>query len=475
MRTQLWIDGKWQNGSDGELISVADPSTGNEITKVASGTPKDAERAVSVASIAQTKWASETPRIRSEVLRACWQIMVDHADELASLIVQEHGKPFAEAKGEIAYASEFFRWNAEEAVRIHGTIGMVPSGLNRVIVRHPPVGVVVMITPWNFPAAMITRKLAPALAAGNAAVVKPAAETPLTALRIGELMGEAGVPKGLVNIVPTNNPGPWFDAAISHSATRMVSFTGSTDVGKLLLRKSADRVLKVGMELGGNAPFIVFDDADVDAAVIGAMVSKMRHTGETCVAANRFFVHESVAEEFTTKLAAAMSAVVVGNGFETGVGCGPLITSTAIEKTSTLVSLAVSEGARIVTGGRRLDREGYFYSPTVLDLVDPDSTLVSKEIFAPVAPIIQFNNTNTMLGWSNNTEMGLAAYIYSRDLSKALNVGERLQCGMVGINRGYMSDPASPFGGMKQSGIGREGASEGIYEFCETQFIAAEW
>ena len=475
MRTQLWIDGTWRAGADGEVIPVIDPSNGEQIALVASGTPADATAAVDAAAAAQVRWAAEPPRVRGEVLRACWQTMIDHTDELADLIVREHGKPLAEAKGEVAYAAEFFRWNSEEAVRIHGSVSTAPSGANRFIVRHPPVGVVVMVTPWNFPAAMITRKLAPALGAGNAAVVKPAAETPLTALRIAELMADAGVPAGVVNVVPARDPGGWFDAAIAHQATRMVSFTGSTDVGRQLLRKCADRVLKVGMELGGNAPFIVLDDADIDAAVTGAMVAKMRHSAETCVAANRFFVHTGVATEFAEKLAAAMSAVKVGNGFEDGVGCGPLITAAALDKTVELVGAAVRAGAGVLTGGSRIDRDGWFFAPTVLDDVAPDSPLTQREIFAPVAPLVRFRDTDQMIGWANDTEMGLAGYLYSRDLGRGLAVAERLQCGMVGINRGFMSDPAAPFGGMKQSGLGREGASEGIYEFCETQFIAAQW
>jgi succinate-semialdehyde dehydrogenase / glutarate-semialdehyde dehydrogenase len=409
------------------------------------------------------------------VLRGCWSTLRDHTDELAELITSEHGKPLADARGEIAYAAEFFRWNGEETVRIHGSIASAPSGANRIIVRHPPVGVVVMVTPWNFPAAMITRKVAPALGAGNAVVIKPPRETPLTALRVADLLQQAGVPDGVVNVVPTANAGSWFDAATAHRATRMVSFTGSTDVGRLLLRRCADRVLKVTMELGGNAPFIVFDDADVDSAVEGAMIAKMRHSAETCTAANRFFAEEGVAAEFTEKLAGAMGEVKVGSGLVDGVTCGPMINAAAIESIGSLVAAAIDEGATVALGGSAIGGPGHFYEPTVLGDVDASAAITRDEIFGPVAPVIPFADHDTMIGQANDTEMGLAAYVYTRDLAKGLRTAERLESGMVGVNRGTMSDPAAPFGGMKQSGLGREGASEGIYEFCETQYIAANW
>jgi succinate-semialdehyde dehydrogenase/glutarate-semialdehyde dehydrogenase len=330
MRTQLLIGDQWRDGSTGEWIPIIDPATGEEFTKVAAGTPADAVAACDAAEVAQRGWAATAPRVRSEVLRSCFDILIDHTTELAELIVRENGKPMGDAKGEVAYAAEFFRWNAEETVRIRGSLGLAPSGANRIIVHHPPVGVVVMVTPWNFPAAMITRKLAPALGAGNSVVIKPPKETPLTALRIADLLGEAGVPPGVVNVVPTLESGPWFDAAVDHRAVRMVSFTGSTEVGRVLLRRAADRVLKVVMELGGNAPFIVFADADLDAAVEGAMVAKMRHSAETCTAANRFYVEASVSDEFTEKFAAAMKNVKIGNGFDDGVTCGPLINAGAL-------------------------------------------------------------------------------------------------------------------------------------------------
>jgi len=475
MRNQLYIDGEWRDGAGGERFTVNDPATGDGIADVAAGTPDDAVLACDVADRAQRSWAAVAPREKSEVLRRCWSTLIDHADELANLIVAEHGKPLADARGEIAYSAEFFRWNAEEAVRIHGSLGTSPNGANRILVHHPPVGVVVMVTPWNFPAAMITRKLAPALAAGNGVVVKPPRETPLTALRIAELLTGAGVPEGLVNVVPTLTSGAWFDAAVDHRAVRMVSFTGSTEVGRTLLRRCADRVLKSVMELGGNAPFIVFDDADLEAAVEGAMVAKMRHSAETCTAANRFLVEAAVAEEFSARLAAAMAEVKVGNGFDDGVTCGPMINAGAVETIDELVGAAVRAGAHVALGGNAIDGPGHFYEPTVLGGVAPDSPIAHAEIFGPVAPIIPFNDHDAMVDMANDTEMGLTGYVYTEDLAKGLAVAERIQAGMIGLNRGAVSDPAAPFGGMKQSGLGREGASEGIYEFCETQYIATNW
>ncbi len=475
MRTELLIGGEWREGAGGERFPVTDPASGDTLAEVAAGTPADATAACDAADGAQPGWAATAPRDRAEVLRACWQAMVDHTDELADLITAENGKPRADARAEVTYAAEFFRWNAEEAVRIRGTVGLAPAGGNRMIVHHPPMGVVVMITPWNFPAAMITRKLAPALAAGNAVVVKPPAETPLTALRLGELLGEAGVPAGALNVVPTRRSSDWFDAAVDHPATRMISFTGSTEVGRVLLRRSADRILKAVMELGGNAPFVVLADADLDAAVEGAMVAKMRHSAETCTAANRFYVEAAVADEFTERLAAAMDGVVLGDGRDEGVTCGPLINADAVQSVDGLVRGAIDEGATAVVGGARVDRPGFFYQPTVLGGVEPDAEITRHEIFGPVAPVISFGDVDAMVGHANDTELGLTGYVYTGDLARGLAVSERLQVGMVGLNRGAVSDPAAPFGGMKQSGLGREGSTDGIYEFCETQYIATDW
>ena len=473
MQTQMLIGGTWSDGT--EQIAVHNPATGEQIATVAGGGPVEATAAVEAADRAQRSWAATAPRVRAEILRSCWSTLIDHTDELATLITLEHGKPLADAKGEIAYAAEFFRWNSEEAVRIDGMIKTAPGGSSKIIVHHPPVGVVVMVTPWNFPAAMITRKVAPALAAGNACVIKPPAETPLTALRVAQLLEEAGVPAGLVNVVPTSTPGEWFDAATEHRATRMVSFTGSTAVGKILLKRCADRVLKVGMELGGNAPLVVFEDADLDLAVEGAMIAKMRHSAEVCTAANRMFVHADVADEFTERMAQAMGAVKVGNGMDEGVTCGPMINEEAIVSIDSLVKSALADGATAAIGGAPIEGAGFFYAPTVLGDVTMGSPITQEEIFGPVAPVIPFTDTDQMIDWANDTEMGLAAYVFSRDVGRALGVGERIQAGMVGINRGAMSDPAAPFGGMKQSGLGREGAHEGIYEFCETQYLAADW
>jgi succinate-semialdehyde dehydrogenase/glutarate-semialdehyde dehydrogenase len=473
MQTRMLIGGEWLDGSD--EFEVENPATEEPIATVAAGSAAAATAACQAAAEAQGAWAATAPRERGEVLRRTWQLMIDHTDELARLITLEHGKPLADARGEVAYSAEFFRWNAEEAVRIHGSLGMAPAGTNRIVVHHPPVGVVVIVTPWNFPAAMITRKLAPALAAGNAAVIKPPRETPLTALRIGELLLEAGLPAGVVNIVPTMSSGDWFDAAVDHPATRMVSFTGSTEVGIVLLKRAADRVLKSVMELGGNAPFIVFDDADLDAAVEGAMVAKMRHSAETCTAANRFFVHAAVADEFTARFAAAMADVRIGNGLDDGVRCGPMINAKAVASIDELVTSALDHGARLATGGVVHDGPGHFYPPTVLGGVESGDRITREEIFGPVAPIITFDDIDQMIADANDTEMGLTGYVYTSDLRRGLAVSERIQAGMIGLNRGAVSDPAAPFGGMKQSGLGREGASEGIYEFCETQYIAVDW
>ena len=475
MQTQLLIGGEWRDGSDGDRITVLDPATGEALTEIAAGSPADAVAAVDAAAEAQKGWAATAPRVRAEVLRSCFEIIIDHTKELADLITREHGKPLADSIGEVAYAAEFFRWNAEETVRIHGSIRTSPSGDKKIITLHPPVGVVVIVTPWNYPAAMITRKLAPALGAGNGVVIKPAREAPLTALRIGELLEEAGVPPGLVNLVPAASSGAWFDAAVEHRATRMVSFTGSTEVGQVLLRRCADRVLKTVMELGGNAPFIVFADADLDAAVEGAMVAKMRHSAEACTAANRFFVEAPVADAFTERFAAAMSEVKVGNGFEEGVTCGPMINAKAIETIDGLVKAAVGAGASAALGGSPVDGPGFFYEPTVLSGVTPDSPITSQEIFGPVAPVIAFTDTDAMIEQANDTEMGLVGYVFTDDLARGLSVSQRIQAGMIGLNRGTISDPAAPFGGMKQSGLGREGADEGIYEFCETQYIGTNW
>ncbi|CAN5287704.1 NAD-dependent succinate-semialdehyde dehydrogenase [soil metagenome] len=475
MQTKLLINGSFTDAADGATLEVEDPATGDIITEVAAGGRADVVEAVARAHVAQQSWARVAPRERGELLRRTWQLMEDHADELARLITLENGKPLADSHAEVAYAAEFFRWNAEEAVRIRGELGHAPGGDKRIIVQHLPVGVVAMITPWNFPAAMATRKLAPALAAGNAVVMKPPSQTPLTALRIGELLLEAGLPDGLFNVVPTSDSGSWYETCVAQQPVRMLSFTGSTEVGRKLLKGAADRVLKTVMELGGNAPFVVFDDADVEAAVEGAMQAKMRHSAETCTAANRFYVQQGVVEAFTEGLSDAMSRVVVGEGTKEGVTCGPMINRDAVGSLTSLVADAVEEGATVEVGGSPAVGPGHFFQPTVLSGVDHASAISRTEIFGPVAPIIPFTETDAVVAQANDTELGLTAYVFTRDLGRGLAVAERLQAGMVGLNKGLVSDPAAPFGGMKQSGLGREGSHVGIYEFTETQYIAASW
>ena len=476
MQTKLVINGERRAGSDGETVDVLNPANGDVVATVDCGSVADMEAACDAAAVAQKAWAKVAPRERAEKLRACYQVMIDNRDALAKIIVAEHGKPMADAVGEINYAAEFFRWNSEETVRIHGFIGGNPSGSAKMIVHHPPVGVVLMVTPWNFPAAMITRKMAPALGAGNAVVIKPPKETPLTALALADLFeNEVGLPPGLINMVTTKSASAPVKAAMNHDAVRMVSFTGSTPVGQTLLRQAADRVLKVAMELGGNAPFVVFADADLDKAVDGAIAAKMRHSAETCTAANRFLVEESVMDVFGEKLAAAMSAMTVGEGSAEGTQVGPLINQDAVDNVDRLVTDAIGAGATAITGGKPIDGPGFFYPPTVLTNVPDGSAVTTEEIFGPVAPLISFTTEEQAVEMANDTEMGLMGYVFTEDLGKGLRVSEQIQAGMIGLNRGVVSDPAAPFGGMKQSGLGREGASEGIYEFCETQYIATNW
>lgn len=476
MQTRLVINGERRDGSDGDTIDVINPADGSVVATIAGGSVADMQEACDAAEAAQPSWAATAPRVRAELLRACYQAMVDNADRLADIIVAEHGKPKSDALGEIAYAAEFFRWNSEETVRLQGTIGTNPAGTARMIVHHPPLGVVLMVTPWNFPAAMITRKVAPALGAGNAVVIKPAKEAPLTALALADLFeNEVGIPKGLINMVPTKSASAPVQAAMDHQAVRMVSFTGSTEVGRILLQQASNRVLKVAMELGGNAPFVVFADADLDLAVEGAIAAKMRHSAEACTAANRFFVEAPVMKEFGDKLAAAMSGMKVAPGNEEGSQVGPMINAGAIESIDGLVTSAVAEGATAVTGGTPIDGPGFFYPPTVLTDVAPTNAITSEEIFGPVAPLISFTDEDDMIRMANDTEMGLIGYVFTQDLARGLRVSEQIQAGMIGLNRGVVSDPSAPFGGMKQSGLGREGASEGIYEFCETQYIATNW
>jgi succinate-semialdehyde dehydrogenase/glutarate-semialdehyde dehydrogenase len=472
--TGLLIGGDWTTGRSGSL-PVLDPATEEPIAEVAVASVEDAMDAVSAAHRALPGWAARPPRERGEILRHGFDLMMARAESLARLMVLENGKALRDARAEVTYAAEFFRWFAEEAVRNSGALTTAPSGANRIMVQHQPVGVSLLITPWNFPAAMATRKIAPALAAGCTVVLKPAKETPLTALAVASLLAEAGVPDGVLNVLTAQHPGPMTEAMLADPRVRKLSFTGSTEVGRMLLKTASATVTNCSMELGGNAPFLVFDDADIDAAIEGAFIAKMRNGGEACTAANRFYVHEAVADEFSGKLAARLGALHVGPGLEEGVDLGPLVNSDTRTKVAGLVESAAKDGGKIITGGRAPERRGFFYEPTVLDDVPPDAGILSQEIFGPVAPIVRFTTTDQAISLANDTEYGLVAYLYGRDLRRALQVAEALESGMVGINRGVVSDPAAPFGGVKQSGLGREGGHDGLLEFTETKYIAVDW
>jgi succinate-semialdehyde dehydrogenase/glutarate-semialdehyde dehydrogenase len=471
--TGMLINGKWA-GSD-STIPVIDPATEEAIAWIANGTPDDAIAAVAAAHQALPAWAATPPRQRAEVLRRTYALMVERSEAIARLMVLENGKALRDARGEVLYAAEFFRWYAEEAVRMEGALTTAPAGTNRIMVLRQPVGVSVLVTPWNFPAAMATRKIGPALAAGCTVVLKPAKETPLTAFAIADLMREAGLPAGVVNVVCTATAGPVVSAMLADPRVRKLSFTGSTEVGRVLLRTAADTVTNCSMELGGNAPFLVFEDADIDAAVEGALVAKMRNGGEACTAANRFYVHERVADEFTSAFAARLAKLTVGPGLADGTDLGPLVNEDTRSKVASLVSEAAGTGGRVVTGGRAPDRRGYFYLPTVLTDVPADAAILATEIFGPVAPVVRFSDEADAIRWANDTEYGLVSYLYTADLRRALRVSEALETGMVGINRGLVSDPAAPFGGVKQSGLGREGGHDGLLEFTESKYIAVDW
>jgi succinate-semialdehyde dehydrogenase/glutarate-semialdehyde dehydrogenase len=475
VRTGLYIDGAWRAASDGAEIEVLDPATEQIITKVASASVEDGLAAVAAAERALAGWTATAPRRRGEILRKAFELMTARAEDFAKLISQENGKALKDARGETAYAAEFFRWYSEEAVRNISELSTNPSGTNKILVLQQPVGVSILVTPWNFPAAMATRKIGPALAAGCTVILKPASETPLTALAIASLLEEAGVPKGVVNVIASHRSSKVVSAIINDPRVRKLSFTGSTQVGSVLLRDAAGTIVNCSMELGGNAPFIVFDDADVDEAVKGAMVAKMRNGGEACTAANRFYVQNGIAEAFTAKFAAAMQALRVGPGLEDGVDLGPLVNKSAQNDMVALVEDAVKRGAKLVTGGRRPERKGYFFEPTILADVADDAKVLNDEIFGPIAPIQRFATIDEAIAKANGTPYGLIAYVYTRDLAKGLAVSERIESGMIGLNRGVVSDPAAPFGGVKQSGVGREGAHEGMLEFLEKKYIAVEW
>ncbi|RAS70143.1 succinate semialdehyde dehydrogenase [Lentzea atacamensis] len=469
---QLFIGGTWVDAADGATMPVDNPATGEVVCHVADAGAKDAQLAVDAAVRVQEEWAATAPRARSEILRRAYDIIVSRTDELALLMTTEMGKPLSEARGEVAYAAEFFRWFSEEAVRIEGGFGTLPDGRNRMLLMRRPVGPCLLITPWNFPLAMGTRKIGPAIAAGCTMVLKPAPQTPLSSLVLAEILREAGLPDGVLNVVTTSKPGEVVEPLLRGGRIRKLSFTGSTQVGKLLLEQSAEQVVRTSMELGGNAPFIVFDDADLDKAVDGAMVAKMRNMGEACTAANRFFVHRDVAEEFAVRLAARMSALTVGPGTEPGVDVGPLIDQNGRRKVERLVEDAVQRGARVLAGGRTPTGPGSFYPPTVLSRVSPDSDLMGTEIFGPVAAILTFDDEDEVVRQANDTEWGLVGYVFTESLDRALRVSERLEAGMVGLNTGLVSNPAAPFGGVKQSGLGREGGRVGIDEFLDYKYVA---
>ena len=469
--TGLLIGGTWREGSGGARFDVHDPATGGVLTTCADATPEDGLAALAAAHDAQAGWAATAPRDRGEILRRAFEAITGRTDEFATLMTLEMGKTLAEARGEVAYGAEFFRWFSEEAVRVHGRYSVAPNGATRLLTMKQPVGPAFMITPWNFPLAMGTRKMGPAIAAGCTMVVKPAHETPLTMLLLAEVLEESGLPAGVLNVLTTTHSGAVSEPVIRDPRLRKLTFTGSTAVGKRLVEQSAEQLLRVSMELGGNAPFLVFEDADVDAAVEGAMLAKMRNIGEACTAANRFFAHESVAEEFSRKLAERMGALTVGKGTKKGVDVGPLITAKARDGVHELVTDAVGRGARVLTGGEPLPGRGWFYSPTVLAEVPVDSRCLTEEIFGPVAPVCTFTDEADAVAKANATEYGLVGYVYTRDNARVLRVAEALEFGMIGINTGIVSNPAAPFGGVKHSGFGREGGVEGIDEYLETKYV----
>jgi succinate-semialdehyde dehydrogenase/glutarate-semialdehyde dehydrogenase len=473
--TDLWIGGKWRKSSDNQRFDVIDPATERTIASVASASVDDAKAAVDAASDAFEGWAGRKPRERAEILRKAYDLIVRDTERFAKLITIENGKALSDSRGEVLYSAEFFRWYAEEAVRNLGQMSRAPATGARILVQHKPAGVAVLVTPWNFPAAMATRKIGPALAAGCPVVLKPASETPLTMLALMPLLEEAGVPAGVVNVIPSRRSGAVVSAMLHDARVRVVSFTGSTEVGRKLLHEAADNVVKPAMELGGNAPFIVFDDADIDAAIEGAMIAKMRNMGEACTAANRFYVHEKVHAEFAKKLTAKMGGLKMGNGLDDGVALGPLVNAEGRDKVVELVEDAVKKGAKVLVGGKRPDGPGYFYPATVLDNVPDDAAMLREEIFGPVASLQTFTSEDEAIRKANDTEYGLVAYLYTSDLSRGMRVSEKLDFGMIGLNRGLVSDPAAPFGGTKQSGLGREGAHEGMMEFMETQYVSVNW
>jgi succinate-semialdehyde dehydrogenase / glutarate-semialdehyde dehydrogenase len=473
--TELFIAGEWRAASGGGTLTVEDPATAESLVEVADAQPQDAMAALAAAADAQAQWAAHPPRERGEILRRAYEAMIEKADDLALLMTLEMGKSIAESRAEITYAAEFFRWFSEEAVRIHGRYMVGATGKGRILTMQQPVGPCVFVTPWNFPTAMGTRKIGPAIAAGCTMVVKPAKQTPLSMFALAKILQDAGLPDGVLNVISAKSAGSVIGPLLKDPRTRKLSFTGSTEVGRSLIEQSAEQVLRVSMELGGNAPFLVFEDADLDAAVEGAMLAKMRNVGEACTAANRFHVHESLAEQFAQRLAQKMGALKIGRGTEPGIDVGPLIDEAQRSKVTELVGDAVQRGARVLVGGSPLsgsEYPGYFYEPTVLTDVPDEALLLGEEIFGPVAPVATFVTDEQALEAANRTEYGLVAYVYTQDLARAFRVCEGLETGMVGLNQGVVSNAAAPFGGVKQSGFGREGGFEGIAEYLETKYVA---
>jgi succinate-semialdehyde dehydrogenase/glutarate-semialdehyde dehydrogenase len=468
---QLLIGGEWRDGAKGSL-SVEDPSTGESLCEVADASTDDAVAALDAAVEAGPEWSQHPPRERGEILRRAFDTVIARADELALLMTLEMGKPLAESKAEITYAADFLRWFSEQSVRIDGRYAVAPNGQGRLLTMKQPVGPCLLITPWNFPLAMGTRKVGPALAAGCTVVVKPAQQTPLSMLMLAKILEESGLPKGVLNLITASSSGETMSPLISDPRLRKLSFTGSTEVGRKLMEQASENLLRLSMELGGNAPFIVFEDADIDDAVKGAMIAKMRNIGEACTAANRFHVADTVADQFAEKLAEKMGAMKVGRGTEDGIEVGPLIDDVQRGKVAELVQDATNRGAEVLVGGSRVDGPGYFYEPTVLGSVPQDARLLEEEIFGPVAPVATFSNEDEAIAAANNTEYGLVAYVYTNDLKRALRVCERLETGMIGLNQGIVSNAQAPFGGVKQSGFGREGGYEGIEEYLETKYVA---
>lgn len=469
--TQLLIGGEWRDSTSGETFDVENPATGETLATLSSANSDDAIAALDAACAVQDEWARTTPRERAEILRRAFDLVQERADEFAALMTLEMGKPFAEAKGEVTYGGEFLRWFSEETVRDYGRAATVPEGTLRMITRRKPVGPCLLITPWNFPLAMATRKVAPAVAAGCTMVLKPAKLTPLTAQYFAQTMIDAGLPKGVLNVVAGKSASAISEPLLADYRLRKLSFTGSTPVGRTLLKGAADNVLRTSMELGGNAPFIVFEDADIDQAVQGAMGAKMRNIGEACTAANRFLVHESVAEEFSEKLVAEFEKLNLGNGMDEGVTCGPLVESKALESIAALVDDAAEKGATIATGGKRGDGAGYFYEPTVITNVSRETRVAQEEIFGPVAPIITFSTEEEALEIANDTEYGLASYVFTENSDRLWRIADGLEFGLMGFNAGVISNAAAPFGGVKQSGMGREGGAEGIEEYTSVQYL----